>query len=763
MSASKKNSEFIDIKGLFNQYKRNWYWFAISVFLCCLIGYVYAKKHPRENIAKSSILVTQDDSTVNMMNGLGGLFGADPYVQDEIFVIKSHSILKSVVKELGLNKIHTVKTGLLTSRFEYPEYPVDVVFDSEIADTLSTMLNFTVSVDKNGENADIKLIIKDKKVADFDDVKLPYTIKTGFGDFTVTKTKAYPKEKESLKTWINVFGYDGAAEALNLEVLADIASKKSNVIDLSIKSTNSRYICDVLNSIMAVYNRRGIEERNQRALKTAEFIEERLMLIGAALNDAESEIETYKEGNRLVDVQAEAALNSQLKTKYESQLVDLQTREEILKMTRDFLTSDANKFELLPVVSLDGVERDHSIESYNQLILRRMNMLVGAKENNRYLMELDKQINAMRANILVATQQALETNRIAINEARGQANMAVSKLGNIPTQERQYIGLKRQQEVKQQLYLFLLQRSEETAMLIANAIPKGQIIDPAFILSEPIGAGTKTILAVAFIVGLFIVVVVLYIKDFFHTRIDSRSDIEKNTDLPILGEICVDKTGHKLVVNPANTSATSELFRMVRSNLQFILTGADDKVVMITSSRSSEGKSFISTNLAASLALLNKKVVLIGMDIRKPQLANYLGLSPTPGLTQYLSDSSMPVGDIIQSYDEIPDLDIIVAGPIPPNPGELMNSPRIAELIAKLREMYDYVIVDTAPIGMVSDSFNISKLVDATIYVMRENVTHTQDVVFLNEKVDEGRLKRVNIILNGSSTQKGYGYGYNNK
>lgn len=760
MSKKSNKSDFIDIKGTLATYARRWYWFLLSLIICGAAAYVYVKMNPRKSRVCASILVTQDDGAASMLNGLGGLFGADPYVQDEIFVITSHTVLKDVVKQLGINKLHEVKTGLLTKKFEYPTWPVDVVCDSAITDTLMANLNFKVEVRPGGETADITVKHKSKKIKELTSASLPAEVQTIFGNFTVVVTDSIAGA-QGVTSWISVTGYDTAAEDLAEEIEAEIASKKSNVIELAIETTNPDYGRDVLNNIMAVYNAQGIKERNLRATKTARFIDERLAIISKDLADAESDIEKYKEGKNLVDVHTEAVINTQLKTEYESKLVTLTTEKDILELSLNFLEDTKNKYELMPITSFGESETAAAtIEKYNELILKRMELVAGANEGNRLVQEIELQIDAMRENILVALRQAIKSSNVAINEAKKQAEMAMAKLGNVPTQEREYINLKRQQEVKQQLYLFLLQRSEETAMLIANAIPKGQIIDAAYVLSKPVGPSPAVIMIIAILVAFLLPLPIFYICQSLRTKMNGRTDIEKITGLPVIGEMCIDKSRSKLVVSETTTTSSAELFRMLRANLQFVLSGREDKVVMITSSKSGEGKSFISTNLAASLALLGKKVVIIGMDIRKPQLANYLGISPTPGLTQYLSDADMTISDVLRSYSEIPGMDIIVAGPIPPNPGELMTSPRIAEMMDELRKQYDYIVLDTAPVGMVSDAFNLTRYSDATIYVVYDKRTRLQDLRFLNDIAEDERLKRVNVVINGTKSKKGYGYGY---
>lgn len=754
----KKN--FIDLNSIIRNYIKHWWLFAICLVVAGLGAYVFVKTNPRQSMSRANIMVVQDDASLSMMNGLSGLFGSDPYVQDEIFVIKSHTILRKVAEELGTNIRHVVKTGMLSKRFDYPDFPVTVKPAAGIADTLGTTLDFKVEIAKDGKT---EISIKEGRhtIFETENVTLPYEAKTDYGTYTIEKTKAF-KDGNELTTWIEVSGYDVAAEDLALEVSAEIASKKSNVIELYYPSVNSEFACNVLNNIMSTYNASGIAERNQRALKTASFIDERLAIISGDLNEVESNIQNYKERLGIIDVQGEATYNTAMKGELERKLVSTQTQGELIKMAITFLSDPSNRFELLPVTLPDGPGVD-AIADYNNLVLERLSLLNSASESNRLVVELEQQIDKVRQNILTTLNRAAANNRQVLADLNRKESEAVSKLGNVPTQERDFLNLRRQQEIKQQLYVFLLERREETAMLIANALPKGTIVDAAYTLSEPLGVGKMTVLIVALFLGLVLAIVILYVARLLKTKFDTREEAEPYLAMPILGEICKDRTGRNIVVSHDEVSSTSELFRLVRTNLQFVLNGANDKVVLITSTSSGEGKSFISCNLAASLALLGKRTVLVGMDIRNPQLANYLDLPSSPGITQYLANPSMTIDEITQKDAFMKGLDIIVAGPVPPNPGELLTTGRLDSLIELLREQYDYVVIDSAPVGMVSDTFHLARFSDATIYVVRTSYTSIKDLRYLNSIYNERRLPRMNVVINGSSISKGYGYGYGAK
>lgn len=307
--------------------------------------------------------------------------------------------------------------------------------------------------------------------------------------------------------------------------------------------------------------------------------------------------------------------------------------------------------------------------------------------------------------------------------------------------------------------MYLLERREEVAMMLANTYPKGVIVDNAYILSTPLGMKNKIILLLAALFSLVIPPIFLFMRKLITNRIETRSDVENATNVPLLGEMCIDKSGSQLVAVQGSNSSAAELFRLLRANLQFILSDPANKVVLLTSGSPGEGKSFISINLAASLALMGKKVVLVGMDIRKPVLAKYLGLQGKEGLTRYLSTNDVNVDSLIAKVPQVEGLDMIAAGPIPPNPAELLTSHKVETLFEDLRSRYDYVIVDTAPVGQVSDTFTLDRIADATIFVCRINHTSISMLRQLDDIYEQGRLKRLSVVVNGTSEKKNYGYG----
>ena len=756
--ASKINqADFIDINSILNGYRKSWYWFVISIVFFGLLGYVFVKTHNTEYSVHANLLIDDDEANPLLSSmDLGGLFGSSTKVDDEVFVVSSHSLLRDVVKQLGINETHLIKEGLLEKSLAYPQYPVQIKNDNDVADTLTTTLMFKVSVDKK-LNADVKVLAKGDKILQLKDVKLPADVKTPYGTFVLDTTQYYPAG-ESLSTVIYLSGYGASAEQLAKSIDIDLVNRKSNVIQMAIESENVAYGEDILNTLIMLYNRKGVSDKTQQGEKTLLFIDDRIRLLANDLDDAESAIQAYKQQHGIIDVEAEAIYQTERRAEIDKRLLEAEADAAVIKMATEFVNNPANAFELVPV-TMTNEALVKTITAYNELLLSRIDLMNNAKNGNAALRNLDEQIAAMRKNVAISAQKAYENAMIPVRELRAEMAKTTGKLGNVPTQEREYINLKRQQEVKQALYLFLLQRREETAMMVANTKAKAIIIDEAYALNDPISMKPKLAMLLFLFIGVLVPLVLVYFKNKLRTKFDTCQEVERMVDMPVLGEIGVDKSGSHVVVGASNTSSSAELFRLLRTNLLFILNDTSDKVVLMTSTNSGEGKSFISINLAMSLSLLGKKVLLVGMDIRKPKLSEYLGVNAKFGVTQYLSSDKISIGDMVVNDPRYGDLDIILSGPIPPNPAELLASKKVDEFFEQLRGMYDYIIVDTAPVGLVSDTFTLDRVSDATIYVCRANYTKRSDLSFANTVYEQHRLHKLSLVVNGTAMKKTYGYG----
>ncbi len=758
MSKRNKASDIIDIRGILKYYLSKWYLFVISVIACVAIALLYCHIRNDKYGVRANVLIQQEEANpLSAISDFGSLFGTSGEVNDEIFIISSHSIYRDVIRDLGLNKTHYVKLGLLKKELAYPDFPIDVMTSDNIADTLRTSVVFKVELDKDGL-ADIKVKAKRKTIGKVKEAKLPYTFKTPYGDFTVVKTASCPKNKDVTSTII-FSGYHAASEDYAEEISSEIANKKSNVIQMGFNTTNSKLGEDLLNGIINKYNKYGIEVKNLQGQNTAQFLEQRLALLAEDLNVAENDIKNYKEKQNIVDLQVEVTYQTKKKSEFEKLYVASKTELEVINMIKEFLKDPKNRFELVPM-TVDSEKLIEAINEYNNMLIKRDAMVNTVSENNQTLQRFNDRIDATRLNLMSTIDQAYRNVEVTVKDLQNQMNSTTGSLGKIPNQERTYVDMERQRAIKQQLYLFLLERQEENAILLANTTPKGLVVDMPYTLVEPLGMKKIIILIIALMLGLFIPPVYLYLLKLIRNKVETRDDIEKNTDAPILGEMSVDHSGKQMVVSPTSTSSATELFRLMRASLMFMLNDADDKVVLLTSSKSSEGKSFISMNLAASFALLDKRVLLVGMDIRAPRLAQYFNINPEYGLTQYLS-SDIPLNRVIcKSPDkQIPMLDVIVAGPIPPNPAELIASKKVDSMFEQLRKDYDYIFVDSAPVGMVSDTFALNRISDATIFVTRLEHTSSSDISFIDEIYEDNRLKKLSVVINGVKSKKTYGYG----
>ncbi len=760
MATNNERSEIIDISGLLRQYLSKWYWFVISVVCCCGLAFAYVKIHKPVYQVNANILISSDDDS-DLTGGFGafsGLFGGKNSVDDEALILGSHSVLKSTVKELGMNCLRVERSGLfgLLKKEVYEDYPLNIVpVNPTVPDTLRTSLRFKINVDKKGL-ASVKVIAKRKTLCEIEDKSLPVAINTPYGDFTLDKTSFFENGKK-LRMDINYSGYDVCAEDMREFVVVDITSKKANMIYMGYKTAYPEQGQLLLNELMNQYNLRGVKEDNIKCERTLNFVDDRLLKLGGEIDEIQKNYADYLNSKGIGTAYGNLTLNYQMMGLVDEQLVEYQTQAEIMKMMLDFLNDRENDYTPIP----GNLENLVDLTTYNNLIMDRIKLERTAEKGNIALQTLNEQIDAMRSVIIQTIRKNYDSLQLRIRDLKAKSGEVSKDLNSFPDFERQAESMVREKETKMLVFKYLLQQREEAAMKIANALSKGVVVDEAYVSNEPIGLSKKVILLLALIAGLFIPPVFIYLHTLIRGKFDTKEEVERYTSVPVLGEVCQSKSGETLVVRPGNnTSSESELFRLIRTNLQFVLRDAGDKVVLVTSTSSGEGKSFVAINLASSLSLLGKRTVLIGMDVRAGMIDRYLNLPPSRGLTEYLASREIKMDDIIIREPMQPNFDIIVAGPVPPNPSELLAGQRVDELIDALRERYDYIIIDSAPVGMVSDTFALSRLSDATIYVCRAAYTPVRDLKFVNSVYDQKRLKRMGLVVNGTKTRKGYGYGY---
>ena len=759
---AQQEEQIIDFSAFVRKYKRYWWLFLLSLIACISIAFVYLKIAKRVYNVKAVVLVAQDD------NGAGAgasllksmkLMGQGSKVDDEMVVFSSQELCTQVVNQLKLNHSYIEDKGWFKpERDHYNSSPIEVIAPEEMFDTLSSV-KFKIDVDKAGL-ANIKATSGKHKLADVKGVTLPTTLKTVYGRFAINTTKKFKQGKECHIT-ARLTGNQILGERLNKRIKVKLASKKSNGINLSIAENNKSRGMDILNTLMDLYNDRGQREKDEQAINTAKFIDERLALIYKGLTSSEADIESYKKAHKIVDpeLQIKSAVAKQELS--DRAIIKLETNKQLLGMVRDFVSNPANKHSYIPF-EVDSSAASGSIRAYNNLLAKRQELAQSAKGDNLALKQLDEQIDAMHGNVVQGINSSIKGVDIQLNKMRSQFNQTASEMGQVPTEEREARELLRQQGIQNTLYTFLLEKREENALVLAATTPKGKIVDHAYAQSTPISPNRMVVLVMALLASLLLPLLLVYVKDLFTTKFSNQEELEEISQVPFIGHIHHNRHNTQLVVKDGKTSAIVELFRYVRNNLQFMLNKEDDKVILVTSSVSGEGKSFISTNIASSFALLGKRVALVGMDIRSPKLAQMLDLNEMPGVTSYLSRSDVSLDQIAQPCKEVKGLDVFVGGAIPPNPSELLLSDRVKDMFRDLRERYDVIIVDSAPVAMVSDSFALDKYSNATVYVTRANYTKRNLIKFMNRIAANKQLKNMCIVLNDTkpSNDNTYGYGY---
>ena len=540
-------------------------------------------------------------------------------------------------------------------------------------------------------------------------------------------------------------------------------SKTTSVVVISLENTNTRRGRDYINKLLEMYNINANNDKNEVAQKTAEFIDERIGIISKELGSTEQDLENFKRSAGITDLSSEAQIALTGNAEYEKKRVENQTQINLVMDLQRYMKG--NEYEVLPSnIGLQDAASAGAIDRYNQMLVERKRLLRTSTENNPTIINLDTSIRAMRTNVQATLDATLKGLQITKEDLAREASRYSRRINDAPTQERQFVSIARQQEIKSGLYLMLLQKREENAITLAATANNVKIIDEALADDNPISPKKTIVYLVALVLGVGLPVGVIYLIGLTKFKIEGRADVEKLTSLPVVGDIPLadEKTGSIAVFENQN-NLMSETFRNVRTNLQFMLENGKN-VILVTSTISGEGKSFISANLAISLSLLGKKVVIVGLDIRKPGLNKVFNIPKKEhGITQYLTNTTANLMDFVQPSDINKNLFILPGGTVPPNPTELLARGGVEKAIETLKANFDYVILDTAPVGMVTDTLLIGRVADLSVYVCRADYTHKAEFTLINELAENNKLPNLCIAVNGldlNSRKYGYYYGY---
>ena len=771
--------ENIDIKELLFKYLIHWPWFVGTVVACLIAAWVYLyMSTPVYNIS-ATVLIKDDKKggSAGMLSGLeslglDGMVSSSQNIDNEIEVLRSKTIVKEVVEDLGLYIFYKDEDEF-PSRNMYKTSPVQVSLTPQEADLLEEPMIVEMTLQPQG-SMDVNVKIGDDEYQKHFE-KLPAVFPTDRGtlaffltpDSILSSKRTSEETTASEKTTRNITATINKPLAVakwyckNMTI--EPTSKTTSVAVISLKNSNVQRGKDFINKLLEMYNINTNNDKNEVAQKTAEFINERISIISKELGSTEKDLESFKRGAGITDLTSDAQIALTGSAEYEKKRVENQTQINLLQDLQKYMQNEG--YEVLPSnIGLQDVNLAAAINRYNDVLVERKRLLRTSTENNPTIINLDTSIGAMKENVQVSLDRVLRGLFITKADLDREASRYSRRISEAPGQEREFVSIARQQEIKAGLYLMLLQKREENAITLAATANNAKIIDDAIADDAPVSPKGKMIYLIALVLGVGIPVGVIYLLELTKFKIEGRADVEKLTSAPIVGDIpLTDEKQGAIAVFENQNNLMSETFRNIRTNLQFML-GNDKKVILVTSTVSGEGKSFISGNLAISLSLLGKKVVIVGLDIRKPGLNKVFNISKREqGITQYLANPEKNLMDLVQLSDVSKNLYILPGGTVPPNPTELLARDGLDKAIETLKKNFEYVILDTAPVGMVTDTLLIGRVADLSVYVCRADYTRKNEYTLINELIDGNKLPNLCTVINGLDLKKkkyGYYYGY---
>ena len=768
-----QSEEQVNIQELLFRYLIHWPWFVVSIIICiaCAWGYLRLTT-PIYNISATVLIKDEKKGGGASMSsdlekmGLEGFVSSSSNVDNEIEVLRSKSLSREVVNNLGLFVTY-MDEDEFPSKELYHTSPVLVSLTHQEADKLPGRMEINMILQPTGALG-VQITVGEKEYRkQFD--KLPAVFPTDEGTvaffanndtFSAVCPENITKERH-ITAFINR-PFSVLKEYVNSLSIAP-TSKTTSVVVISLENTNTRRGRDYINKLLEMYNINANNDKNEVAQKTAEFIDERIGIISKELGSTEQDLENFKRSAGITDLSSEAQIALTGNAEYEKKRVENQTQINLVMDLQRYMKG--NEYEVLPSnIGLQDAASAGAIDRYNQMLVERKRLLRTSTENNPTIINLDTSIRAMRTNVQATLDATLKGLQITKEDLAREASRYSRRINDAPTQERQFVSIARQQEIKSGLYLMLLQKREENAITLAATANNAKIIDEALADDNPISPKKMLVYLAALVLGVGLPVGVIYLIGLTKFKIEGRADVEKLTSLPVVGDIPLadEKTGSIAVFENQN-NLMSETFRNVRTNLQFMLENGKN-VILVTSTISGEGKSFISANLAISLSLLGKKVVIVGLDIRKPGLNKVFNIPKKEhGITQYLTNTTANLMDFVQPSDINKNLFILPGGTVPPNPTELLARGGLEKAIETLKANFDYVILDTAPVGMVTDTLLIGRVADLSVYVCRADYTHKAEFTLINELAENNKLPNLCIAINGldlNSRKYGYYYGY---
>ena len=758
-----------DLKNLLYRYFQYWPWFLLGVILSVSGAYLYLRYSTEvySTQAKIKVLDESNDGGLDLsgLSGSSSLFNLSKVnLENEIQIVKSRRLLERVTQALDLNTAYYSNAAIKSSLYYNPDMPVQVSWITK--DSTSQSSSPLIEFHSLGENS---FSLKEEKLGS---LKGTYgdTLQFGGYVFSIDKSPTSRLNGEPSKNDTFLFKYvsaESAIQSLSNSIGVEPIGDKSHVLSLSILGSNVQKNEAVLNELIKQFNQDGIEDKRLVSKRTQEFVEERLKFLVQELDTVEEGMVTYKNEKDLIDVQANATQLFGKEAEAEKKRFEVQTQLAVTKDFQQFLENQSS-YELLPAnIGISDASVNQLTSEYNQLILERDRLLISATAENPAILNLNQELNRLQANINASVKAYMQSLQITLNSLQRQEGYSSGKLGGFPQIEKEVRSITRQREIKERLYLFLLQKREEAALSYAVTAPTVKVVDYAYTSMTPISPKRQIVMLASLIIGLLIPFGILYVLFLLDTKVNNKVELQKKlANLSVVGEIPQLAKQAKAVIGANDRSVLAEAFRILRTNLNYFKSPTDlennGQVVFVTSTTKGEGKTFVAVNLANILAATKKKTLLIGCDLRNPQVHTYIDKDKNyKGVSSFLHNPSVQMEDLIlKRAFNFENLDVVLSGAIPPNPAELLLNGRFEELIAEAKSKYDYVIIDTAPTILVTDTLLISKYADATMYMVRAGYTDVKLLKHIEELQKQRKLNNMGIVLNGVKEDGAYGYNY---